>query len=98
MNKKNLKKVARVKRHINKVFPHANDVDIKVQKLPKEGFKSLIRIKAPKKKTIIAVKIDSDIERSLEKSHQAVVKQIHKLKTKWNKRGEPHHNSLHLVS
>jgi hypothetical protein len=86
MNKLQLEEIERVKGHIEKVFPDAKNIEIKVEKIPKAGFKSLIKVMAPHKKNIVALKIDQDINKSLEKSHRAVVKQIHKRKAKSNKK------------
>ncbi len=84
--------IERVKEHISKMFPHANSVDVKVEEVPKKGFRSLIKVKAPQKKRLIALKTDKDIKKSLEKSHLAIVRQIHKVKTKWRREGQrrPH--------
>lgn len=78
--------IDRIKEHINEVFPQAKYVEIKVDELPKVGFRSKIRISAPNRKKIIALKTDKDIRKCLDKSHSAVVRQIHKEKSKWYKR------------
>jgi ribosome-associated translation inhibitor RaiA len=80
--------IERVKEHISRIFPHANSVDVKVDKVPKKGFRSLIEVRAPQKKRLVALKTDRDIKKSLEKSHLAIVRQIHKLKTKWRREGQ----------
>jgi hypothetical protein len=80
MNNVNNEEIQRVKEHISEVFPHTNRIDVRVDEIPKKGFRSLIKVTAPKKRNIIALKVDKSIKKSLEKSHQAVVKQLHKAK------------------
>ncbi len=88
MKKKNRyknKDIYRVKSHIYKIFPHANKVDVRVNKLPNGEFKSFIRVLAPQKKELVALKRDKNIKKCLEKSHLAIIRQIHRIKTKWDK-------------
>lgn len=77
--------IFKVKSHIQRVFPHANKVDVKIDKLPSGEFKSFIRVLAPQKKELIAQKRDEDIKKCLEKSHLAIIRQIHRIKTKWDR-------------
>lgn len=79
--------IYKIKNHIKRVFPHANKVDVKVDKLPNGEFKSFIRVVAPRKKELIAQKKDGDVKRCLERSHLAIIRQIHKIKTKWDRAG-----------
>lgn len=79
------KDIFKVKSHIQRIFPHANKVDVKIDKLPSGEFKSFIRVLAPQKKELIAQKKDEDIKKCLEKSHLAIIRQIHRIKTKWNR-------------
>lgn len=88
----------KIKKHIQKVFPHANRVDVKVSKLPSGKFKSFIRVLAPQKKELIAQKTDKNIKKSLEKSYTAIIRQIHRIKTRWNKTAGPEHLTLNKVS
>ena len=77
--------ILKVKSHIQKIFPHANKVDVKIDKLPSGEFKSFIRVLAPQRKELIAQKRDEDIKKCLEKSHLAIIRQIHRIKTKWDR-------------
>lgn len=74
--------IYKIKNHIKRVFPHASKVDVKVDKLPNGEFKSFIRVVAPRKKELIVQKKDEDVKRCLERSHLAIIRQIHKIKTK----------------
>ena len=53
-NKYKNKDIYKVKSHIYKMFPHANKVDVRVNKLPNGEFKSFIRVLAPQKKELVA--------------------------------------------
>ncbi|MEC7276409.1 MAG: hypothetical protein VXV96_08820 [Bdellovibrionota bacterium] len=77
--------IFKVKIHIQRIFPHANKVDVKIDKLPSGEFKSFIRVLAPQKKELIAQKRDEDIKKCLEKSQHAIIRQIHRIKTKWDR-------------
>ncbi len=85
--KYNRSEIYKVKCHILNSFPHAYRVDVKVEKGKKGLFKSLIRVKAPQKKEFLAIKTDENPKKSLEKSHLAIIKQIHKTKTRWKRSG-----------
>lgn len=77
--------IYKIKNHIKRIFPHVNKVDVKVNKLSNGEFKSLIRVIAPRGKELIAQKKDENVKRCLERSHLAIIKQIHKIKTKWER-------------
>jgi len=72
------------------MFPHANEVDVKVHKLSNGEFRSSIKVFVPKKKVLIAQKRDEDVKKCLEKSHLAIVRQVHRIKTKWGRRKNRH--------
>lgn len=48
--------IDRIKEHINEVFPQAKYVEIKVDELPKVGFRSKIRISAPNRKKLLLLR------------------------------------------
>lgn len=73
------KEVFKVKNQIYKIAPYANDVDIKIDKTDNGKFESLIRVHIPPKKNLIAVKKDKCLKVSLEKSRQAIIKQVKKV-------------------
>ena len=77
--------IFKVKNHIQRIFPHANKVDVKIHQLPSGEFKSFIRVLAPQKKELIAQKRGQDIKKCLEKSQHAIIRQIHRIKTKWDR-------------
>lgn len=83
------KEIAKIKSHIRSSFPRALKVNVHFKKEKDEEYKSLIRVKTPHKKELIAIKRDSDPKKSLEKSYAAISKQIGKLKTRYKKRGRP---------
>ncbi len=76
------KEVFKIKNQIYKVAPYANDVDVKIDKTDNGKFESLIRVHIPPKKSLIAVKKDKCLKVSLEKSRQAIIKQVKKVKEK----------------
>ncbi len=87
MKKKKLRKfkeIARVKNNIYRMFPHANDVTVKIDEVGGK-YESLIKVHIPPKKNLIAFKADNSFKGSLEKSYHAMVRQIHKVKTRYGR-------------
>lgn len=88
MKKKNgysKNQIIKIKNHISRTFPHASKVDVRVRKLTNGNYKSSIKVIASQKRELIAQKIDEDASKSLERSHSAIISQIHRIKTKWDK-------------
>ncbi len=79
------REILKVKNHIKRVFPQANRIDVKISELPTGEFKSFIRVHTSSRKELIARKKDESFKKSLEKSHLAIIRQIHKVRTKWNR-------------
>jgi len=77
--------VDRVKKHLFKMFPHAKKIDVIVRKTPNNEYESKILVLTPKNKIFFAVKKDNSTQRALNKSYAAIIRQIHKVKTKWNR-------------
>jgi ribosome-associated translation inhibitor RaiA len=79
MNKrKHLKKTFK---KIRKVFPRAENINIDVKKLPDGQFNTKLEVKA-KRKNLFASKIDKTYVDSLDRSYQAIKKQIDKIRWK----------------
>lgn len=76
------KEVFRIKNHILKLVPYAKDIDIKIDKSETGDYESLIRVHVPPRKKFIAVKRSESLKVSLEKSRQAILRQVKKLKEK----------------
>lgn len=94
MNKKRTftsKSIDKVKQHIKHIFPYLKDIRIKMEKPDGNSFRSKIIVKAPNKKVIIATKDAENYNSALEKSEQAVIKQINKIQTRWEKKA--HHKT-----
>lgn len=75
--------IDKVKQHIQRVFPQGGEVEIKVEEDPFYGYKSLIKVDAPRGKKLFAKKADKNIKSCLEKTQRAILRQIRKTKTKW---------------
>lgn len=80
------KEVFKIKNQIFKVAPYANDVDIKIDRAENGKFESLIRVHIPPRKSLIAVKKDKCIRTCLEKSRQAIIKQVKRIHEKRKQR------------
>ncbi len=78
-----------VKNHIEKVFPQSEKIDVDLKRLKKGLYKTKISIKIPHCKSLLAIKKEESKEKSLQKAHQAIIRQIHRLKTKWSQKHEP---------
>ncbi len=76
------REIFKIKNQIYKIAPYADDVDIKIDKVENGNFESLIRVHIPNKKSLIAVKKDKSLHNSLEKSRQAILKQVKRIKNK----------------
>ncbi|MFT6631304.1 MAG: ribosome-associated translation inhibitor RaiA [Bacteriovoracaceae bacterium] len=76
------KEVFKIKNNIYKIAPYIKDVDVKLAKTYHGKYESLIRVHIPHKKKLFAAKKDECPKLSLEKSRQAIIKQIKKLKKK----------------
>ena len=74
--------IGSIKDHLESIAPKVTDIKIDVEKLRPGLFESKIRVKLPRKKAILAFKKSYDPFSSLAKSHQAILKQLFKEKTK----------------
>lgn len=70
---------------IRKIYPKANNIDINVKTLPDGTFSTNLEVKTSNK-NLFASKIDNSYVKSVEKSYDAIVKQIEKIKRKNVKR------------
>ena len=73
------KEVFKIKNQIYKVAPHTSDIDVQFKRLAGGEYESLIKVHIPHKKNIVAVKRDASLQASIEKSKQAITKQIEKV-------------------
>ena len=80
------KEIFKIKNRITKVLPNANDVDIRIDKNEDGLYESLIKVHVPRKKELIASKQANTIKKCLDKSHQAIARQINKIKKKSHRR------------
>ncbi|MCB9091185.1 MAG: hypothetical protein H6621_10910 [Halobacteriovoraceae bacterium] len=79
------KEIVKTKNHIKRIFPHARKVSVRLRKGAGQAYKSFISVSVPPKKELVALKYDSCPKKSLDKAHQAIIKQIHKVKTQWER-------------
>ncbi len=70
--------------NIRRIFPESKYVEIKVNK-DQGKYESLIMVKAPKKR-LLAKKSAKNYKASIDKSYEAIVRQIHKVKAKEDKK------------
>lgn len=82
----NTNEIKKIRKHISNAFPHAKKIEVKISGEKNGIYKSKIRVLAPQKKELIAVKTDDDPKRCLEKTHHAIIKQIHRAKTRWKRK------------
>ena len=79
---KNSEEINKTKNHIYKVAPHINNIDVKIEKAGNGKFQSFIRVHIPPKKKLIAIKNGPCLKTSLERSRQAIIRQLNKEKEK----------------
>ncbi len=79
------KEINKAKNYIKRIFPHAKKVNVRLRRSTGKAYESLISVSVPPKRELVALKYDSCPKRSLEKAHQAIVKQIHRVKTQWER-------------
>ena len=75
------KKVFNVKEHIKRIFPRATKVVIDWRKKPDHKIEAKIEVNIPRNK-IIAVKSDENLKKALDKTSEAVLRQLKKAKNK----------------
>ena len=80
-----IKKIEKTKKHIKRILPKSQAVDIDIKRNQTGNFVSKIHVKTPQK-VMHAQKTDPSFMGSLDKSYQAIVRQIHKYKTKKQRR------------
>ncbi len=76
--------INKMKDHIYRIFPHAKHIDVRVDQTPEKKFKTFVRVSVPQRTDLIALKTDQDLRKSLEKSQNAIMRQIRKIKAKQN--------------
>lgn len=86
------KQIDKIKNQISDLFPHVEKVDIRLKKHLKGMHKAQISVNAPGSKNLFAEKVCGSPSSSLEKSSEAIISQIRKLKNK--KLGKRHKQSL----
>ena len=73
------------KAYIKKVFPYAANIKVNIKKAPDGQYNSFIFVTGPQRKRLFAIKKDQEAKKSLEKALFAIVKQVNKIKEKWNR-------------
>ena len=74
------------KEHIHRLFPNATNIDVKIKKDELGHFQSQIMVRVPNHKELVAHKKDPLLKKSLDKTFQAIVSQISKIKNKSKQR------------
>ncbi|MCB9092468.1 MAG: HPF/RaiA family ribosome-associated protein [Halobacteriovoraceae bacterium] len=83
--------IEQTRSHIEKIYPWARDVSITVDEDGHGVFNAKI-IVTSNRGDLIAKKHDSNFQKSLDKSYHAIVRQIHKIKAKNDRRKHPDHH------
>lgn len=83
--KKNFKNIFKLKKQIQRIDPKADKVEVKIDKSDQQSFETLIKVHIPPHKNLIAIKRDKSLKLSIEKSKQAIIKQVQKVKSKRDK-------------
>lgn len=81
--------IEQTKENIERVFPRSNEVKIESYKDKQNFFQTKIEVLSSQG-TLIAHKEDESFKKSLDKSYKAIVRQIHKIKTK----DDHHHHKV----
>lgn len=77
-----VREIFKIKNQIYKKMPYVNDIDIKIDKAENGQYESLIRLNLAPRKRLIAVKREKSISLALEKSKQAILRQLEKVRRK----------------
>lgn len=92
------REIFKIKNNIYKIIPNVEFVDIKVQKSEDHTYESQILIKIGNHKKILAIKTNESIKIALQKSHQAVIRQIKRIKEKKARRRNKLIEQLDLIT
>ena len=76
------REIFKIKNQIFNKLPYAKDVDIRIDRTEGGGYESHIKLHIPPKKHLLATKKDESLKQALEKSKQAILRQIDKVKMK----------------
>lgn len=71
-----------IKNQIAKKVPKAKEIDVRIERADSGKYETLIRLHIPPKKRLFAVKRDESVRLALEKSKQAIFRQLDKVKNK----------------
>ena len=74
--------VKKVKDQLDVLCPHATKVDVEVQKVFDDRYRTKITVDAPSQKILVATKVSEYATKSIEQASNAMMSQLHKLKTK----------------
>jgi ribosome-associated translation inhibitor RaiA len=72
----------KLKRKIHRTIPNAGEVELKVDKNQSDQYETHVSVRIPPRQTLIASKKDKSLKVSLEKTKQAILRQLQKLKTR----------------
>jgi ribosome-associated translation inhibitor RaiA len=77
--------ISKIKKQLWEVFPHAKKIEVKLRKTRYNVYESKVMVLTPKTKSLIAIKRDSYAQRALDKAYGAIIRQVHKIKTRWDR-------------
>ena len=80
-----IKDIRTVKENIKYTYPYAKDVKVTLAKDQSGEYRTVIRVRVPRRKEYVAVKSHYDPHVCLEKTQKAIVRQISKVKNHWKK-------------
>jgi ribosomal subunit interface protein len=72
----------KIEESIKKLLPNLSNLDVSVDEDSAHRFNAKIQLSVPHKKMLVAMKQSDDPHVALDKAHQAIKKQIRKLKAK----------------
>jgi len=78
--------VNEIKEKLYSFFPHTQKIEIKIHKDENRLYDSSIQVQIPGGKGLYAHKKDVNMKRSLNRSSHAIIRQLDRLKTRWDKR------------
>ena len=80
-----IKDIRTVKENIKYTYPYAKDVKVSLAKNECGEYRTVIRVRVPRRKEYVAVKSHYDPHICLEKTQRAIISQISKVKSHWKK-------------
>jgi ribosome-associated translation inhibitor RaiA len=79
------REIIKVKKHLRNMIPYVEKIDISTDRDECGSYETMIRIPIAGKSDLFAFKRGASFYESLSKAHQAIIRQVHKIKTKKEK-------------